>query len=164
MFTVSSSSLLPPCNLLHFTTFLILHKGLPTMKNMKRKPWTKLGKKPVSSRKLEDSDEAAGFFPPPASSSFYIQNDSSHLLTFTCFSAEPALKTSSGWNLERFETFFIQQQKPSLFWPSPSTRKRLDSKHRAAGTCWEDLQYDPSQLHLMPLQKQLLAQQWSHPS
>lgn len=71
----------------------------------------KLGKKPVSSRKHEDTDEAAGFLPPPASSHFYIQNDSSHLLTFTCCSAEPALRTSSGWNLERFEAFFIQQQK-----------------------------------------------------
>lgn len=93
-------------NLPHSTRFLILHKGVPTANSRKRKPWAKLGKKPVSSRRHEDSDEAAG----PCFYHFYTQNDLSRPFTFTCCTAEPAPRTGSGQNLDRFEAFFIQQQ------------------------------------------------------
>lgn len=58
--------------------------------------------------------------------------------------------------LERFKAFFIQKQKNSLFWLSPTIRKRLDSKHRAAGACWEDFQCDPSQLGSVPCRNSCL--------
>lgn len=77
------------------------------------------------------------FFFSPAPFHLNSLKDSSPPLTFTRCSAEPAWRTGLAWDSKRFKAF-LHRRKKSLY-PEHllATRKRLNSKQRAADICWQ---------------------------
>lgn len=123
MFTVSSSSLLPPCNLLHFTTFLILHKGLPTTKNMKRKPWTNWRRNQFPAGSLKTvMRQQASFLP-------LLLPTSTSRMTHHIYSPLPVALLSLPWKQAQAETlrdlkhFSSSSKNPPYSDPLPAQEK-----------------------------------------